>query len=188
MNSLSENIPVQSEATIDTLKRIARAGRDSQVFSDRLLDVQREIRARRKAFLGTSVRLGRLVYSDGVLDHAAISVLADFLSTRTMVFWDKPREEGLWICHQFYELCLMAKSWVEMDDVILLANTAAMENTEIFMDVMTRLIPKNHFDFLASFVEDCLPLPISFEEAVLAAISVFTGVLKDPIAEDDNDG
>ena len=184
MNTMNDITPTPVESKIDILKKRARVRIDSPIFSDRLLDIQREIRARRKAFLGSSVTLGKIVYADGALDYAAVSDLADYLTTRTVAFWDKPQKEGLWICRQFYELCLSAHSCVELDDVILLANAAAMEKPEIFTDVMTKLVPKSHLVVLSYFVDSCLPLPVSFEEAVLGAISVFLGVLKDPMTKE----
>ena len=190
MNTVLDNIPEQTESLIDSLIKKARIRVDSPVVSDKLIDVQREIRARRKAFLGSSVRLGRIVYNRGILDYAAVSELADYLSARTVSFWDRPHEEGFWISRQFYELCLSAPRWMELDDIILLANAAAMERTCVFKTVMDELLPEEsqaRADVLASFVNDCLPLPNSFEDAVLGAISVFLGILRDPVSEEGDD-
>lgn len=193
MNTTTTNSFEYQEPTLESLKRKARAYRQNQhPFSNKLSVVQRELRKRRKAFLGSSVPLTSIVWAEGEIDLNAISILTDYLSTRTVALWDRPYDEPLEFCRQFYEMAIIAVAVPSLrgqclDDIIHLASFLSHEGKLAFRYAMTDLLPQSFYAKLFSFLDrvegDCCIA--TFEDAVLGAVAVFLGVLEDPIDDDE---
>lgn len=145
------------------------------------------LREKRKRLIGSYHSLYEMICPQNTPDEKIISDLSDYLSIRTVCFWkaDLPDKEEF--CRRFYELAMycIASGNIgneSIDDIIKLAN-CLVRSKDIYMDVVKRLIPTDMISDLFSLTEGYDPGYFSalFEDAVLAAVSVFLGALTDPL-------
>ena len=157
-----------------------------------ILEVRFELRKRRKRFLGSSQSLCALVCTDGQVDDRRASELSAFLAERCMSFWNKENDSAECFCFQFFYLaiCSIASGAVgdeSIDDIIQLAETL-VRSREVFCIVVKELVPSDMigemFDLTESYDDSFYTS--TFEDAVLGAVSVYLGMLKDPIEQSDN--
>lgn len=188
----------ENEDLLDSMIRSSRIHRTSEnaLFTD-LQDIQFELRKRRMALLGSSVSLPSIIQQDGVSDDEAIVIFSDYLADLTAHFWGKHNVVYGRFCRQFYILAIRAIINPELstqclDDLIHLASLLTHEPSSVFISVMKDLLPEDWHGLLFRFTDSMNTnelrnnLTASFEDAVLAAISVCLGVLEDPFSEEDD--
>ena len=184
------------EALIDVLIRKARTNRRPRFTFSKPLELERELRRKRMALMGSSLPLTSIIHKEVngkiELDNAALMSLCDYLSTRAVAFWDKPYHDGMQFCRQFFELCIVAVGDPSVagecfDNLILLSHTLVREKN-IFMDVMSHLLDhkRQYNDLLYSVTYDYTAdyYNAAFETSVQSAVAVFLGVLRDPLEEE----
>ena len=154
---------------------------------DNFSEIRIELRQRRKMFLGSFTSLRAVVCANGKLSDDKISELSTFLALRATALWDKKYEKSEAFCRQFFMLAINAIAGGEvgdetMDDLIQLAETL-VRSKEIFVYVMKDLLPDDLVSELFELTEsyDSDLYTASFEDAVLGAIAIYLGTLKDPI-------
>lgn len=156
-----------------------------------LSSVRQELRQRRKQMLGSYESLCMHTCKNNTIDETAVLQMSDYLTVRTMCFLD-PCFKSHNLVRRFYVLALYAISSGRVgnetiDDIIQLAECLA-RSKDVFVTVVKNLLPENLisdlFDFADSIDETfCASM---FEDAVLGAISVFLGVLADPLGSSDS--
>ena len=155
-------------------------------FSDSLSDVRKELRQRRKRFLGSYVPVCNMVKKDGIVDETLVHSLCELLAERTVYFWDNKPEEAQIFCVRFYKLAIYSLLCEKLsteciDDIIQLAE-CLVRSRKIFKIALKDMLPSNLigelFDFTESYDESFFTS--TFEDAVLGSIAVFLGVLSDP--------
>lgn len=160
-------------------------------FSNDLSAIRRELRQRRKHFLGSYISLEAIVDSNLSTKEEIITELSHYLASRTLFFWtqDGATED---FCFRFYEIALYALSSGKVgdesvDDIIQLAE-CLVRSRRVFIDVVKKLLPAdmiaNLFFFTESYKDEFYT--VLFEDAVLGAISVFLGIIEDPAAAPEN--
>jgi len=168
------------------------AARASRPYFENLHDIRFELRQRRKSFLGSSQSLCEIVCVDGQVDDGRVSKLSTFLAARCLSFWSKKDDRAARFCFQFFYLaiCSIAGGNVgdeSIDDIIQLAE-ALVRSREVFCIVVKELVPADMvgemFDLTESYDDSFYTS--TFEDAVLGAVSVYLGMLKDPIEQSDN--
>ncbi len=160
-----------------------------QPFSDSLSDIRKELRQRRKRFLGSHVSVCEMVKRDGIIDESLIQSLCEFLTERTVPFWDNKHKDAKTFCFRFYELSVYSLLYGNLsveciDDIIQLAE-CLVRSRKVFKIALKEMLPSNMIGELFDFTESYNDIffTSSFEDAVLGSISVFLGVLSDPFGD-----
>ena len=155
-----------------------------------LFQIHNELRERRKSFLGSYVSLVDMVQSKGIVEEDHVLELCAYLASRTMHFWNRTDEQSNDFCLLFYELAICSISSGKVgnetiDDLIQLAD-CLVRSRDIFTVVTKELLSPDMISTLFAFIEMCedVLLTPEFTDAVLGAVSVFLGVLKDPCTEE----
>lgn len=114
------------------------------------------------------------------------------MADRCLSFWNKRDDRAEQFCFQFFYLaiCSIAGGYVgdeSIDDIIQLAETL-VRSREIFCIVVKKLVPPDMVGEMFNLTEsyDDSFYTSTFEDAVLGAVSVYLGMLKDPIEQSDN--
>ena len=116
--------------------------------------------------------------------------MSEYLSKLTAHFWKKSHIEVKQCCFRFYEiaLSLIAGGTVGnecIDDIIQLAE-CMVRSRSTFILVCKKTLPEKMigtlFEFTDTYSEEMFD--VTFEDAVLSAISVFLGVLPEPSLEE----
>lgn len=161
--------------------------REQNRFDGNLFMVNRELRTRRKNFLGSHFSLRSLVYDDNGFNYSAVVELSRYLSKRTAHFWNLDHSEAETFCFRFYVLAitaitheLIAQECV--DDILQFAHCLT-GSKQTFSVVMKDMLPTNFDNELQEFLSD---YPDSFynstfEDGVLGAVCVLLGVIDDPV-------
>lgn len=157
-----------------------------------LAAVRTQIRERRKRFLGSNISLLDIVAPKYVINDKTIEKLSKYLAVRAGHFWKPNNVEAEKFCEQFFLLAIYAIAGGEVgnesvDDIIQLAE-CLVRDIDVFTTVMKNLLPTDMIGMLFEFTEICdgEALTVHFEDAVLGAVSVFLGVLEDPIPQAQN--
>lgn len=157
---------------------------------DNIASIRNELRQRRKHLIGSFVSLEELLAANNKVNEIEAAALIAYLASRTAHLWNRTDELGQQFCSKFYSLAIYALCSGKVgnesiDDVIQLAE-CLVRSRETFVTVMSSLLPKDMiammFDLTDSF--DSSYFNPTFEDAVLGAVSVFLGVLNDPVQED----
>lgn len=189
MNKI-ENINLTRDISCDSLDAIIAAARGYRrsrpVCYDSLFQVQLELRKQRKKMLGTGVPFSVFLYSSENILHSGVVDLTKYLSNLTLALWKKPEGNHFSFCHQFYEMCFACPSWVTLDDIVLIATTLVHRERNVFLYLMEDLLPINYHELLHSFAFDFPDsfYSAAFEDAVLGAILILLGTIKEISAEE----
>ncbi len=158
-------------------------------FSGKLSDIQKELRERRKSFLGSYVSIRALVKEDSKVSDDSIQSLSQYLAKRTVALWNNAPYDAEMFSFRYYRIAINCLTYeiVEdecVDDIIQLAG-CLVRSRKIFTMVGEKMLPYNMIGELFDFAEsyDDVYFQIAFEDAVLGAISVLLGVLVDPIED-----
>lgn len=154
---------------------------------DRIEEVQLAIRERRKTIIGSYISVEAVVGCGEMTDETIVQTLSTYLADRAVVFWNTSLEHAFDFSRRFFYLSIYAivsgkVGRESFDDIIQLCETL-VRSKDTFIVVLKNLLPENLIGDLFYFVEqfDDMYYHPSFEEAVLGALSVFLGALKDPI-------
>lgn len=184
-----------SDPQLDRMLQKAKSYRRGRVSFKKLSELETELRYKRKALLGSNMPLTAIVgyYLDGeyILDIPAVVTLSEFLSSRTCAYWSGQPENGMQFCRQFFNLGLIALADPKvsrqcLDDLILLSHALVCEPKEIYEIVMRDMLKEHHHSSLNAFLAE-IPDDFhdaTFEQSVLAAVSIFLGALADPVRKE----
>ncbi len=164
-----------------------------QPFSDNLSDIQKEIRHRRQLFIESHISIYALVQNNGYVDENLIDDLSEYLSKRIAFLWNHKHPADETFGFRFSKLtlfCLVSRKvgGATVDDIIQIAG-CLVRSRKVFTVFAKDLLPDTMIGELFDFTEtydDSFFNP-SFEDAVLGAICVLLGVLKDPIEKEDEE-
>ena len=181
-----------SEPLLEDMLQKAKAHRRGRVSFNKLSELEMELRYKRKALLGSNMPLtsivGRYVDGEYILDIPAVVALSEFLSSRACSYWSVQPDNAMHFCRQFFHLGLTALADPKvsrqcLDDLILLSHTLVCEPKNIYEIVMRDMLKEHHYGLLNAFLAE-IPddfQDATFEQSVLAAVSIFLGALPDPI-------
>ncbi len=156
-------------------------------FSDNLSDIRKELRQRRKSFLGSYISVNSFFRQNETNKEDMVHSLSLFLAKRTLALWDGSPSDAENFSYRFYMLaikCLMYDelAYESVDDIIQLAE-CLVRSRKIFVIATKKMLPSDMigelFDFTESYYDNYYTS--NFEDAVLGAISVLLGALTDPI-------
>lgn len=147
------------------------------------------IREKRKEYLGSDLGLTMFVHEDGKPLEKAVEALSGYLGELTAHFlekeYDYPEQEDLCVGFFYYALQLYAYDKVgtdSFDDLIRLAELFRND-----LEIMTIIIEQDLSEDLVFDWEEFLTeqdveetVPMDFPNAVIGAVAVLLGVLKDP--------
>ena len=161
--------------------------REHNRFDGGLKEVQRELRNRRKNFLGSHLSLRSLVYTDGQFNSQAVEELSRYMSIRVAHFWRFSHPDIEDFCFRFFVLTITAITYKRIanecvDDILQFAN--CLVNSRLaFTFVMEKPLPgemmSDVHEFVNAYPEDFYKP--SFVDAVLGAVCVLLGVIADPV-------
>ena len=159
------------------------------IIANELYQLQSYLREKRKTIIGSHISLQEIICTNGVIDTEKTETLNAYLTSRTLCFWKDPLENKAQFCSQFYTLALYAVGGgmiggESVDDLIQLAN-CLIHSRLVFVEVVKECLPADRIGELFEFIEvyeEPYFTPY-FEDGVLGAVSVFLGVLSDPLAE-----
>ena len=162
-----------------------QTGRTSP-FASHFYEVKRELRLRRRLFLGSDVLLKDLVKVNGVIDDNSVEELSHYLAAMSIRFCGIPNFDKSRIFARFYAMsihafCEGASGDGCIDDILFSAECLALSR-DSFLEYMKMLLPGNLIGELFDLVEryaDFLSSPM-FPEAVLGAICILLGVIEEP--------
>ena len=144
--------------------------------------LERELRSRRKSYLGSHISLRSLLAADGVVDDVSVDVLANHLTQLTLQFWRYKDEAAEVFCYRFYRLSIFVLMCDEIrecvDDIIQICG-ALVRSKEVFRIAVKDLVQPERYPELFRFLEDSEEAFLSphFEDSVLYAIASFLGAL-----------
>lgn len=176
-------------------KKLSHEGSTSPIRKERICfdsfsEIRIELRQRRKMFLGSSASLRAIVCTDGKICDDRVSELSGFLAARAVALWDEKHDNAEAFFRQFFVLSINAIAGGEvgdetLDDLIQLAETL-VRSKEIFVYVMKDLLPSDLVGELFEFTDNYGIgfFSASLEDAVLGAIAIYLGALKDPIVRE----
>lgn len=165
-----------------------QALREQNRFSGDLKAVQRELRSRRKIFLGSNLSLCSLVYTNGRFDEEAVEELSRYLSARTIRFGKFDYHEAETFFFRFYVLAITAITHERVraecvDDILQFAKCLG-ESKQTFLFAMEGMLPDYMIGELHEFIDTCADefYRPYLEDGVLGAICVLLGVIPDPLS------
>ena len=166
----------------------------SRPFSNKLSDIKSELRKRRKLFLGSNISFCQLIKPNGEVDDAIIKTFCHYFAERAVHFWNERPNNADVFCYDFFTVVINSLAYAKLgqesiDDILQLAE-CLVRSRKVFIIVVKQMLPANMismlFDFTDSYGDEYYTA--AFEDAVLGAISVYLGVLSDPIdADNKND-
>lgn len=173
-----------------TEKPFSSFQRREHPFSDSLSEIRKELRQRRKRFLGSYISVCELVQKeDNVIDETLVQSMCEFLTKQTISFWDNKSAEAEVFCLRFYNLSIYSLLYGNLsveciDDIIQLAE-CLVRSRMVFKIALSDMLPDNMIEELFDFTEayDNSFFTSTFEDAVLGSVSVFLGVLSNPSSE-----
>lgn len=157
--------------------------------TDDIKGVQAILRTHRKILLGTNVSLEKLIDSHGQYNEAKIYELSAYLAARSMCFISKDSNLSFELFQNFYwySIQIIASGKIgneSVDDLIQLAE-CIVRSIEVYSivakDCLPELLHQSFEEWLNSM--DVEPA-VELQDAVLGAVCVFVGRLKDPISEE----
>lgn len=173
--------------TFSILQQVRIATKRNAPFSDKIQDVETELRLRRRQFLGSYLPVRQLVFSCAESEDAAIEALCAYLTSRTMPFWSSTGQTAAEYCYAFYKLVICALTGGRVrdecvDDILRLSEVLT-ENPAVFTIAVKNMLMPDTVGELFNFVDnqEYQSLDITqFPHAVLGGICVLLGVLPDP--------
>lgn len=165
-----------------------QALREQNRFEGNLFMVDRELRSRRKRFLGSHLSLRSLVYVNGCFEENLVDELSRYLSKRTTYFWYFTHPDSETFCFRFYMLAITAITHERVraecvDDILQFAHCLT-GSKQTFAAAMKEMLPTTMdnelYDFIGAYPDDFYNS--TFEDAVLGAVCVLLGVISDPLA------
>ncbi len=148
-----------------------------------------ELRKQRKHLLGSHISLRSFVCDNNGVNEALIEKMCDVLSGHTLLFWIYTNKKAKEFCHHFYDVVIHSLTYERLrdesvDDIIELAGCLSFSK-DVFETVIRELIPPDRIGDLFYFTEsyDDTFYTSAFADAVLGAVSVFLGALKNPATE-----
>ena len=179
----SINMPIQHSQSIDF------PFKDRNPFTDNLSEIRKELRQRRKNFLGSYISIKPFIETNGTYDEEKAEHFYQYLANRTAYLWEKQDVESLTFCLRFYKIATACLRFADIsnecvDDVIQLAE-CLVRSRRVFVIAGKDMLPfemiSELFDFTESYDESFFLA--SFEDAVLGAIAILLGALTDPISD-----
>lgn len=178
-----------AETILPQLIRWARTRtRRSAPFAEKLSPIQKELRLRRQQFLGSYLPVRELVFSKSGVDDYTIEELSHYLASRSVLCWSFRDEDAEKFCHRFYRLAFYALSGGKVsgaciDDILHLVD-CLVRSRKVFVVAMKDMLPQDMIGELFDFIDtaDEIYFNAALADAILGGISVFLGVLKDPIS------
>lgn len=175
-----------SELTPPTFEYpIIPSTQQSPYFED-LHSIRSELRERRKEFLGSYASLSDMVCVDSVIDTRKSDILSKQLASRAAVFWKNRTSAAEETCYCFFRIAIFAIASGKVgnesiDDIIQLAE-CLVRSQSTFITVCKDLLPEDMISDLFAFTDTYSSnfFTSTFEDAVLGAIAVQLGMLKDP--------
>ena len=159
-----------------------------------IMDLRKSLRTHRKSFLGTYISLRKYIRDGEAAGTLTSESLQSYLTKRTKHFWNFKKDDAEEFIGEFYTLafcCLLEGdlSYECIDDIIQLAE-CLVRSRVVFTIAAKEMLPKEMFGELFDFTEqyDDSYFTAEFEDAVLGAVSVLSGALADPIAEETQRG
>lgn len=144
--------------------------------------LERELRHRRKLYLGSHVPLFGLLEKDDVVYDEDIETLSHYLAEQTLLFWMHKDEEARKFCYHFYHLSLFALLSGAIqecaDDIIQLSESLVRSKTAVRI-VLEDLLPPNLFSELYHFLYETNEdyFTVHFSDSVFYAVAAFLGAL-----------
>lgn len=170
---------------IETLRQ--QSGRTAP-FSSHYLEVKRELRMRRKLFLGSHVPLAELFFSSDTIEEKAVYDFSKYVADKSLLFWvdEDPDAEDFFF--RFYQLTIYALCGSRgadscVDDIILAAESLSL-SMEAFIDYMKAFLPRDLlgelFDFTDTYKDNFSSA--RFVDSILGAVCILMGVIPEPVA------
>ena len=159
-------------------------------FSNNLSDIRQELRQRRKSFLSSYCSLKEIVTINGEISDELIEQFSRYLAKRASLLWINKPPEAEGFCYRFFVLAINALAFDQVseeciDDIIQLAE-CLVRSKETFVMVGKQLLSPDWeqelYNFTDEYVRDFY-VP-HFSDAVLGAVSVYTGALEDPLKDE----
>lgn len=154
-----------------------------------LSSLKLELRKQRKHLLGSHISLRSFVCDNNGVNEALIEKMCDVLSGYTLLFWIYRNKNAEEFCHHFYDIVVHSLTYERLrdesvDDIIELAGCLSFSK-DVFETVIKELMPPDRIGDLFYFTEsyDAAFYTSAFADAVLGAVSVFLGAVKNPVAE-----
>lgn len=155
--------------------------------ADSINDVQAILRSHRKRLLGTAISLKKIICSDEQYNEAKIYELSAYLAARSMCFISKDSSLTFELFQNFYwySIQIIASGKIgneSVDDLIQLAE-CIVRSVEIYSIVAKDCMPEilhQSFEEWVSFIDN--QPEAEMQDAVLGAVCVFVGRLKDPLS------
>lgn len=171
----------------EILSQVRILANRKEPFSDNFMTVQRELRERRKLFLGSHISLRDIIWTDYMVDDLKVQALSQYLSKRTLHYWNVKGPKMEKFALHFYELSIHALCdgkvvGESIDDILQLAE-CLVQSKSVYIDAMKHMLCDNMISTLFEFTDSFDTVPSYFESAVLASICVCLGVLTDPIID-----
>lgn len=181
------DINSKSDALSSLICRARTCARRNAPVSDKFSVIQQELRLRRRAFLGAYISMRDLVRTNHRINEDAAQVLAHYLAARTVPFWEHSAPDAEEFCFRFYQLAIYALAGgrvagERVDDILQLAE-CIVRSRKVFVIAMKSMLPADMIGELFDFNEayDEKYTTPAFEDAALAGVCVFLGVLADPL-------
>lgn len=168
--------------------------RMSKPKAKNLMDLRKDMRQQRKGFLGSYISLRKYIKEKSAVEENPVETLCDYLTKRTKCFWENTNPNVEEFIYRFYNLtiCCLLKgdlSYECIDDIIQLAECLIRSRT-VFVIAAKEMLPSDMIGELFDFTEqyDDSYFSVTFEDAVLGAVSVLLGALEDPYSINDSRG
>jgi len=166
------------------------SSRKTSPFSDSLGDIRKELRQRRKSFLSSFCSLKEIISIDDEVSNELIEQFSRYLAERAALLWINKPPEAEGFCYRFFVLAIHALAFDQVsgeciDDIIQLAE-CLVRSKETFIMVGKQLLSSDWEEELYNFTDEysrAFYVPY-FSDAVLGAISVYTGALEDPVKDE----
>lgn len=179
------------DITSDWFKNVLSKARAKTAFSQAecLNDIQAVLRSHRKRLLGTAMSLEKLICSDEKYNEEKIHELSAYLAARSMCFISKDSSFTLEFFQNFYwySVQLIASGEIgneSVDDLIQLAD-CIVRSVEIYSIVAKDCLPKALHQPFEEWISTMDVTPAAeLHDAVLGAVCVFVGRLKDPLCDE----
>ena len=166
------------------------SSRKTAPFSNNLGDIRKELRQRRKSFISSYCSLKEIITIDDKISDELIEQFSRYLAKRASLLWINKPPEAEGFCYRFFVLAIHALVFEQVsgeciDDIIQLAE-CLVRSKETFVMVGKQLLSPDWEEELHNFTEEYYRefyVPY-FSDAVLGAVSVYTGALEDPVKDE----
>ena len=126
-------------------------------------------------------------------DEHAVEELSRYLGEKTVCFLPSKHPDAETLCFRFYKLTIPAMTYYAVedecvDDLVQCAH-CLIGSKKTFSIVLERMLPPDLLKDLPGFLNECSNefLNSRFEDAVLGAICVLLGIIKDPTTLERNE-